>query len=142
MKIDWIDSKLGLSGAIDDYNELERQQVKAVINLRSEMHDDVLELTKRGIAYYWLPLVDNLAPSMSFHMPILRRILKDIGSDRVLIHCTQGIGRSASIALMYIIDKLEVSPESALLILKDVRPSVHMTDVQLNKVKQYYERER
>jgi protein-tyrosine phosphatase len=137
MKIDWVDDKMGISGAIDDYDELIRNNVKAVINLRSEMHDDVLELSKRGIAYYWMPIVDNLAPSRTFHIPIFYRILEETKENRVLIHCTQGMGRSACFVIMYLMDKMNISSEDAYKHLKKVRPIVNLTKEQRRKINKY-----
>ena len=62
MKIDWIDDKLAISGAVDDYDILVKKGITMVVNIRNEQHDDICELTKRNISYFWIPVSDWSAP--------------------------------------------------------------------------------
>ena len=84
LKIDWIDNKLGVSGAIDNYNLLEKENIKAVINVRAELHDDMNELTKRMIQYYWIPIPDWSGPR-SAQIRLFIDLVDNI-KGKVLVH--------------------------------------------------------
>jgi protein-tyrosine phosphatase len=140
MQIDKIDDKLYLSGSITNYEYLKELGITAVINCRAECHDDVYELTKMGIAYYWLPIVDNLAPSISIHYPPFENILRR--EERVLTHCQQGAGRSASLVVMYLIKFYNLKPQEAMDRLGEIRPITKlMTETQVEKIWMFYNKE-
>ena len=40
MDVDWIDKSVALSGSIDDYDKLVKENVKVIVNVRGESHDD------------------------------------------------------------------------------------------------------
>ena len=138
MKIDWIDEQVGLSGAIDDYNQLEGT-VDFVVNARMECHDDLIELSKRGISYFWIPVVDYFPPTAD-QMKSLIKIIKCNPGKKILVHCTLGMGRSATLVLMYMIWKYEYTVEEALSKLQAIRPKVLPTQMQVDKLYKYYNR--
>jgi protein-tyrosine phosphatase len=139
MRIDWIDDHIALSGAIDDYNELEKQGIDFVINTRYECHDDIIELGKHGISYFWFPIVDNFPPT-TFTLRSLLNLVKKNPDKKILIHCTLGMGRSATLVLMYLIYKYELSVEEAITRLQTARPEAYPTQMQLEKLHKYYDR--
>jgi len=131
-----IDERTCLSGSIMDYNILVDLHIDAVINLKSEQHDDVWELTRRGIAYYWIPVVDWGAPrndQIAVALELARAY------PRVLIHCTQGRGRSATIVAAIL---LENNPtwtyENAWNFITAKRDKVTPTNIQRQKLVSYF----
>lgn len=141
MLIDKIDDKLYLSGSITNYEYLKELGITTVINCKAESHDDVYELTKMGIAYYWLPIGDNLPPSIVTHYKPFEEIMKK--EDKVLCHCNQGAGRSAALVAMYLIKRYNLSAIEALDRLGDLRPiSKRMTQMQRDKIFMFYDMEK
>lgn len=138
MNIDWINEHMGLSGAIDDYTYLEGK-VDYVVNTRYECHDDIIELTKRGIGYFWIPIVDYFPPT-SAQMATLVYLMRLYPEKRFLVHCTLGMGRSATLVLSYMINKYGYTVDEAISKLREIRPMVLPTDLQYEKLQKYYDR--
>lgn len=129
-------SKIGdsmyLSGSIIDYNILTKLHIDAVINLKAEQHDDVWELTKRGIAYFWIPVADWGAPR-SDQFTACFRIAKEY--HNVLIHCAVGKGRSVVMVAAVLLNNSPALPvEDALQIIKEIRPIALPTENQRKKL--------
>ena len=139
MKIDWIDDKVAASGGIDDYNELVRQGIDIVVNTRYECHDDLIELGKLCITYIWLPIVDNYPP-VSGHMRAIIQLVKNNPDRKILIHCTYGMGRSVSLAMMYLINKYQWTLEQTYEHMKKCRLEMLPTTQQMEKLESYYNR--
>jgi len=136
MKIDWIDEKIAIAGAFDDYNELAKQKITMVVNVRAEQHDDIWELTKRNISYFWIPVTDWNAPRSDQINNFL-----DITSNRdekILVHCAVGKGRSAFLVISYLIHTYDLSIKEAIQKAKKARPAIDMTPAQIKKLKIHF----
>ena len=131
-----INNTFLLSGCIDNYNELTERHVATVINCRMEQHDDISELSRRNIAYYWIPFADATAPRRDQIETFLDICNKH--TDRILIHCTLGVGRSAFLAIVYLVMFHRLSLDDALKMLKRKRPIVSFNECQLDKLKKLY----
>jgi len=131
MKIDYIDDKLAVSGAIDNYDKLVELGITMIINLRAEQHDDICELTKRNISYYWIPITDWHAPR-SDQIDTFLNIINN--NDKILIHCAVGKGRTGFFAVVYLIDKYKLSIDDAVKRAKDARPIIDLTPAQVRKL--------
>lgn len=136
-KIDWIDDRLAISGYISDYDTLISENIDIVVNVRSECHDDINELSKRGISYYWIPTVDYLAPRTDQFDTFKRIIYKNYDS-RILVHCESGRGRSATFIVSYLIDDYNLSLKKAIDVLKEQRDIVSLTEFQMKKLNLLY----
>lgn len=127
-----ITDRLYLSGSILDYNLLNEIHIGAVINLRAEQHDDVWELTKRGIAYYWIPIADWGAPR-SDQINACMRAIKE--NHRVLVHCAVGKGRAAFMVITWLLlADATLSVVDAIKKVTDIRSVVDLTDNQKRKL--------
>ena len=103
LNLSWITPRLAVGGsfslsAVASLAEL--HAVRAVVDLRSEACDDEGALRRAGIAFLHLPTEDQCAVSLerldqgvAFAIEHLHR------SERVLLHCEHGIGRSVLLAL-------------------------------------------
>jgi len=133
--ITMITDKLFLSGSILDYNTLKELGITAVINMKSEQHDDIYELTKREISYFWVPVSDHTAPRID-QIDSCMRIIKKF--DKVLVHCAVGRGRSAMVtAAWLLVDKKFLTIEQCIDYITKKRPSVALTDIQYRKLCNY-----
>jgi len=138
MNIDWIDNRLAISGSIDDYNQLTKECIIAVINVKGESHDDINELTKRGISYFYIPIPDWMPPRKA-QMDLFNRLLSKI-KGKVLVHCELGIGRSGSLAISYLINSGKCKKlDDAFKYMRDIgHPVDGMWITQLEKLRKHY----
>lgn len=131
--IDQLNDNIYLSGAIEDYNRLTELGITTVINLRAEQHDDVWELTKRGISYFWIPMADGAAPRSDQIRAFLE--LSDGVYFKILVHCTAGKGRTGFMAAAYLLNKNpSLSIQEAIKYTIERRPVVDLTEPQLKKL--------
>ena len=137
MKIYKITDNIYLSGSIDDYNELSKKNIDLIINARSEQHDDIYELTKQGIIYFWIPINDHLPPRLD-QIGIFRNIMKKFSDRNILIHCAVGKGRSVSLIIIYMMDN-GISYNNAIDIIKHKKIDVMPTSEQKRKILKLYE---
>lgn len=137
MNITHIVDNIFLGGAIDDYNELEEKKINIVVNIRAEQHDDICELTKRNISYFYLPVSDNGAPRIDQIKSFLNLI--NMNKDKnIYIHCAVGRGRSVMLVSCYLLS-CNMEPIEAVEFIKNLRPEVSLTDTQNAKLIRYYE---
>lgn len=130
-----IDDTLILSGAIDNYNLLVEKGVSAVVNCRAEQHDDILELTRRGISYYYLPFADATIPRRDQIQTFLEICERE---QTVLVHCTLGVGRSAFLVIAYFGYFYDLGLEESIKKLKRDRPIVDFNDVQIKGLEKLF----
>lgn len=107
-----------------------RHRLGAVIDVRQEACDDPAELAACGLRFLHLPTEDFCGVSQ----PMLDEAVAfaaDIASERrrLLVHCQQGIGRSAIVALCILVDR-GLTPLEALTQAKDARPKVSPSQAQ------------
>ena len=139
MNISWITGKIGLSGSIDNYNQLVDERITAVINVR-EQQDDIVELSNRGIAYYWFPIPDHSAPrsdQINAFIQLTERLAHD--GEKILVHCAVGRGRSAMLVMLYLIIHYGWTDKKAYDFVIGIRPSVALTKMQHEKLTSYLE---
>ena len=138
--IDWIDERLGISGIIDNYDALVDEGINMVINVMAEQHDDIRALTKRGIIYFWIPIVDYMSPR-SHHIETFLSLVNLYKHKKILVHCELGMGRSAFFAIVYMMNKWKnnnVSLYEAIEKLKEIRPEVCLSPLQMEKLVEIY----
>lgn len=138
MKIDWIvEDKIALSGTIDDYNKLVDYNIDIVINARAEQHDDVYELSKRGIAYFWIPIGDYGAPR-SDQIDTFIKLVDKHSDKKILVHCSVGRGRSPMLVACWLILYRHSTIKETMDYIISKRQVVELTENQLRKLKWYF----
>lgn len=96
-------------------------RIRAVIDLREEAKDDEELLKSHGIALLHLPTPDMCGVSTIYLDDGVRFACDRLDrGERVLIHCTHGIGRSATLALCVLVSQGH-SPLGALEQMKQAR---------------------
>lgn len=108
LNLDWITPTLAVGGGFPEAaaERLAREQgVRAIVDLRAEACDDEVLLERHGIALLHLPTDDHAAvsqPMLDEGVAFAReRIAR---GERVLVHCQEGVGRSALLALCILVD--------------------------------------
>lgn len=131
--LSWITAELAVGGSFpSERAELLASQlgIRAVVDLRSEARDDEAVLVRHGMTFLHLPTPDHgaIAPEMLDDGVGFVRAHLD-RSERVLIHCEHGIGRSATLALCVLVDR-GLEPLQALALAKDKRALVSPSPAQ------------
>jgi protein-tyrosine phosphatase len=120
---DWITPHLAVGAAFPAraVPALAQAGLKAVIDLRSEAHDDPGLLARNGLAFLHLPVDDLLAvrPAQLDQGVAFTQAHLDRG-EPVLIHCREGIGRSVTLMLAVLVAQ-GLEPLTAMTRIKDRR---------------------
>jgi protein-tyrosine phosphatase len=127
LDLSWITETFAIGGSFapNQTEALAREHgVEAVVDLRGEGCDDEVLLAKHGIELLHLPTIDfePISPRM------LQRGIAFVtahltGGRRVLVHCAEGIGRSALLGLCVLVE-CGHAPISALVLAKSRRSQV------------------
>lgn len=138
MNITHIIDNIYLSDSIDNYTQLldNMHKIDIVINTRTEQHDDLNELGKLGISYFYIPVGDFLSPRAGQVKIFMKIINKSKGN--ILIHCTEGRGRSVFFIVCLLVEKYKKSIEEAISFIKNKRPIIALTPIQMDKLKILY----
>ena len=125
----WITPDLLIGGEVrpDEWPALAQAGVRAAVDLRDEAVDDAAALAQLGIGHLHLPTPDHHAPSQA----ALDRGVAFVraAGGPVLVHCREGVGRSATLALCVLVDAGD-APLEALLRAKDARWQVSPSPAQ------------
>lgn len=116
----WVTPALAIGGEVwpDEWPGLAAAGLRAVIDCRDEACDDAAALERLGVAHLHLPTPDHHAPSpeaLDAGVAFVRA-----ASGPVLVHCREGVGRSATVALCALVDA-GAEPLDALTAAKDAR---------------------
>jgi protein-tyrosine phosphatase len=94
-----------------------------------------------GFVYKRIPIFDNRGENLLPHLDgAVKFIEQGVHHTSVLCHCYQGVSRSASVILAYLIRSRGMTLEAALEYLKGRRPCVKPRDNFLAQLKQYEKR--
>lgn len=130
---DWADHDLAVGGRFPQERAAalaEQYGLGAVIDLRAEECDDAARLAACGLRFLHLPTRDLCGVSQRMLDDAVAFTAETARDGRkVLIHCEHGIGRSAIAALCVLSDR-GLSPQEALIRLKDARAAVSPSRAQ------------
>ena len=129
---------VGPQHRINGKHALEQAGITHIVNMRSEFDDKSYGLTLadgRSDNYCYLPTIDD-DPISAEH---IERGIAFIGSaiqssGKVYIHCSAGVGRAPSMAAAFLISK-GYSTEEALGLIRQARPFIKPTAVQISALK-------
>lgn len=110
-----------VSGVIDDWAEVERRGVDAIVDMDGDVDPGLPEVPNR-ILYVYFPILDEELPDLRKLDALARMVASLVERGHgVLVHCRMGFNRSnlvAATALTY----LGVDGESALERIRGIRP--------------------
>jgi hypothetical protein len=107
----------------------------ASLNMRSEFDDARCGVGPEG--HLWLPTDDDHAPTLEQLIQgtsFIREVIERQG--RVYVHCASGVGRAPTMAAAYLVST-GLSTEDALAVIRQVRPFIKPTPVQLAALNQF-----
>ena len=114
---------------------LKKEDISADISLE----DNKLDIPFGVDMYVWIPVVDEMAPTidqLSFGAESIEKLVSQ--KRKVYVHCKNGHGRAPTFVSAYLIRK-GYSPEEAVELIKSKRPSIHLHEPQKKVLKEYYE---
>lgn len=140
---DWIDPHvvLGAFPFASDAAKLADEGVEAVVNTCEEYGGPTEEYKKHNIEQLWIPTIDFTHPSYQDVCRAVEFVDRNVTAGKsVYIHCKAGRGRSATVAICWLMKAKQISAAEAQRWLTEKRPHVnqHLAD---RPVVQEFERE-
>ena len=126
------------------YYRLKNQNIKYIINVTKEIPN----YFKNDFDYFNIDINDLNQESFDFNSfenvlnyiyDIQKKNEKFKKKDCILIHCYMGSSRSATIVLLYLMDKYNFSFEKALYLLKQKRDIINVNTNFINNLKEFIE---
>ncbi|MCB9644715.1 MAG: dual specificity protein phosphatase family protein [Myxococcales bacterium] len=108
-----------------DVKKLASMGIKGVINNCAEYSGPQKSYARYNIDQFYLPVIDFTPPKLEEINAALSFIEQHRQrGERVYLHCKAGRGRSATIALCYLITRYQLTPEQAQQRLQAIRPRI------------------
>jgi len=140
---DRIDDCVVLSGlpTAADVPAMLEEGVRGVINTCRETEGPVDAYREAGIEQLWLPTIDFTPPTVEDIERAVKFIQKHADkNESVLVHCKAGRGRSATMAICWLIARTGLSPSAALAQIQSHRPHVLQQLDRRHVVQEFYKR--
>jgi atypical dual specificity phosphatase len=136
---DWIDDSvlLGALPARGHVPQLKAAGVGGVINTCREYRGPVREYAECGMEQLCLPTTDFTPPTLEDCRQGVLFIQRHVAKgSKVYVHCKAGRGRSATLAMCYLISK-GLTPTQAQTLLLEKRPHVLRNIAERDVIKEY-----
>jgi len=119
------------------WQEMEKEGITGVINMRETHHDDVAKGIG-GTHHLHLATRDNTPVPFEYLHQAADFIAeqKETGG-KVYVHCGVGVGRAPSAAAAYFIKYEEMTATEAIKTIRKVRPFIHLTGSQGRQLEKY-----
>lgn len=140
---DWIDEHVAV-GALPSVRFLQQladASISALVNLCVEYGGNKRRLAALGITQLHLPTLDYHRPSADDIARAVDFIKQQIeAGKKTYIHCKAGRGRSATIAVGYLMAARQIGAKEAFLHVKSIRPNIDSDIPRAPEVVAYAER--
>jgi protein-tyrosine phosphatase len=131
---------LGNAYNASNYSTVQRLNIKTIVNVSLEIPNFFEETT--DISYFQIPVKDDAEHHITEYIRPILNFLDTRGpfsvDNSVLIHCYMGSSRSASVVLMYLINKYNYTYDGAIAHLKHKRPIVNINTNFLRDIKEFF----
>ncbi|HEY8477113.1 MAG TPA: dual specificity protein phosphatase [Chloroflexota bacterium] len=144
LDLSWVTPSLAVGAAFPPGTEerLVELGIGAVVDLRAEGRDDAERLSQLGIRFLHLPTVDHAPLAVETFEQGVRWVLDQMSEGTpVLIHCAQGVGRSATLACAVLVAS-GYRPHEALHLVKLKRTQASPNARQLEALMAYVNKRR
>jgi len=138
-KIDKIVDNVYLGNWFDSIDEkkLRCNNIKCILTLNyfnSHNYENIRMFNQLGIRYKYIKIHDSLDDNI---LPYINESIDFIKQCRgnVLVHCTAGVSRSASIVIAYLMKEKKLSYIKAFNYVQKIRPIIHPNDSFINQLK-------
>lgn len=113
------------------------EKISADMSLEAERIDQPF-----GIEIYtWIPTVDHSIPTidqLNLGVSVLEKLVSQ--NKKVYVHCKNGHGRTSTFISAYLMKKNNMTQEEAFDFIKAKRPGAHMSESQINFLKENREK--
>jgi protein tyrosine phosphatase len=109
-------------------SEIDNKDIKRILTLnKKHIHspEERAEMKKKNIVYKYIKIEDKSDSHISDYFDEAIEFIKGAGGDPVLVHCSYGVSRSASIIIAYLIKEKNMTYEQALNYVKMIRPRIN-----------------
>ena len=122
-----------------DVNNMAADGVRAVVNTCNEYGGPVSQYEKHSIEQLHIPTIDFTPPSLADVKKGVEFVTEDVEQgNTVYIHCKAWRGRSATVAICWLMSAKAMDPWQAQQYLLDHRSHVHSTLPEREVVKQFW----
>lgn len=122
-----------------DVDNMASEGVRAVVNTCNEYGGPVTQYAKHSIEQLRIPTIDFTSPSLEDVRKGVAFVTQQVEQgNTVYIHCKAGRGRSATVAICWLMAARNMDPRQAQKHLLDHRPHVHSTLPDREVVKQFW----
>lgn len=128
---------LGNSYNAANYKQLHKYNIKAIINVTSEI-SNYFEDTD-DIDYIKFNILDENGKNIDIYFNTFLKFVEEHKNNNILVHCFMGASRSASLVLLYLIKKKNMEFEEALHFLCEKRKYVNINTTFISQIKKYLE---
>jgi dual specificity MAP kinase phosphatase len=125
---------LGGQYNLNGLKKLKLMGITAIVSMREDSIYN--EAHFEGFKFLHLPTIDNTPPKMDDLIKGTEFIEAEINNNgKVYIHCRQGLGRGPSMVIAYLL-KMGTTFDDAFALVKSVRPFIHPTPKQIQRLKE------
>ena len=139
IEMDEIEKNLYLSGlcSAENIRLLKEKQIKYVLSV----FNDNLVHKSEDITYMKIEAEDHYNEDLLTHFPETNEFIARAqdANENVLVHCHAGISRSTTIVLAFLMNKYQMTYESALEMVRERRPRIHPNRGFVDQLKLYQE---
>ncbi len=133
LEVAWLTDDIGIAGAPNEsqWQRIFESGVAAVLEVRNEDRDDEVMMKAHNVAYMRQEVVDHAAPTQEQLHEMVGWVMARLQERRkVLIHCGQGLGRSALIGCATLVS-LGFPLDVAYQLLRRAQPGVALSTRQV-----------
>lgn len=135
--LDQVDDNLYLGNAFDaaDLRGLKELSISTVVNATKEIRNYFED--QEDMDYLKIDILDNGQATIEPFFQDFLDFINEHPDEKILIHCYMGSSRSATLVLLYLVIKHEMSVDEALQFLKQKRDVVNINTVFLDELRTF-----